>query len=129
MSTKYIETIGRRKTACARVRITPSAKHSVAINGKTTDEFFPIKELANNALLPLKESEEKFTITVLVKGGGIAGQSDAVRHGIARALVEHDSSKRTVLKQAGFLKRDPRSVERKKPGRLKARKKPSWSKR
>lgn len=129
MTTKYIETIGRRKTAYARVRITPAAKQSVAINGKTVDEFFPIKQLANNVLLPLKESEDKFTITVLVKGGGIAGQSDAVRHGIARAMTEHDSSKRTALKKAGYLKRDPRSVERKKPGHLKARKKPSWSKR
>ncbi len=129
MSTKYIETIGRRKTAYARVRITPSTKQSVTINGKGVDEFFTIKELANNILLPLKESEDKFTITVLVKGGGIAGQSDAVRHGIARGIVEHDSSKRIALKKAGYLKRDPRSVERKKPGRLKARKKPSWSKR
>ena len=129
MSTKYIETIGRRKTASARVRLTPSSKQSVTINGKNVDEFFTIKDLANNALLPLKESGDKFTITVLVKGGGISGQSDAVRHGIARGMTEHDSTKRTVLKKAGYLKRDPRSVERKKPGRLKARKKPSWSKR
>lgn len=130
MSTaRYIEAIGRRKTATARVRLTPSAKQSVTINGRTIQDFFPLKEHADNALLPLKDVEGKFTISALVKGGGIAGQSDALRHGLARAILEHDASKRGVLKAAGYLKRDPRAVERKKPGLLKARKRPSWSKR
>ena len=126
---RYIEAIGRRKTATARVRLTPSAKQSITVNGKTIADFFPIKEQADNALLPLKESEDKFAITALLSGGGISGQSDALRHGIARAILAHDASKRGVLKAAGYLKRDPRAVERKKPGLLKARKRPSWSKR
>jgi small subunit ribosomal protein S9 len=130
MSTaRYIEAIGRRKSATARVRLTPSSKQSVSVNGKTIDQFFPIKEHADNALLPLKEIEGKFTISALIKGGGISGQSDALRHGLARAILEHDATKRGVLKKAGYLKRDPRAVERKKPGLLKARKRPSWSKR
>ncbi len=126
---KYIETVGRRKTASARARTTSAAKQSVVVNGKTVEDYFKIQELIRNALLPLKESEETFMVTAVINGGGVAGQASALRHGIARAILEHDSSKRSVLKKAGFLKRDPRSVERKKPGRLKARKKPSWSKR
>ena len=126
---KYIETIGRRKTASARVRMTPASKQSVTINGKPLDAYFPVKVLADNVLAPLKSADEKFSITALVSGGGIAGQSDAVRHGIARAINEHDVSKRSVLKKAGFLKRDPRAKERRKPGLKKARKRPQWSKR
>jgi len=126
---KFIETVGRRKTSSARVRITPSAKQSVVVNGKPADEYFNTKDLAANALLPLKATEDTFTITAVVKGGGIRGQSDAVRHGIARAIIEHDVSKRGDLKKAGYLKRDPRAKERRKPGLKKARKSPQWSKR
>jgi small subunit ribosomal protein S9 len=127
-STKYIETIGRRKTASARVRLTPG-KQSVTVNNKTVDDFFPTKELADNALLPLKQAEGTFTITALISGGGISGQSDALRHGIARAIALHDTSKRTPLKKSGLLKRDSRAKERRKPGLVKARKAPQWSKR
>jgi small subunit ribosomal protein S9 len=129
MAERYIETVGRRKTASARVRLTPSTKQSVTVNGKPSDTFFNNKELANNAVLPLKNLEGKFTVTAVVYGGGIAGQSDAVRHGIARAITLHDASQRTPLKKAGYLKRDPRAKERRKPGLKKARKAAQWSKR
>lgn len=129
MSAKYIETIGRRKTSSARVRITPASKQIVTVNGKPANEFFNTKELAFNAVLPLKATEDAFAVTAIVKGGGIRGQSDAVRMGIARAILVHDASKRGLLKKAGYLKRDPRAKERRKPGLKKARKRPQWSKR
>ncbi len=126
---KYIETVGRRKTATARVRLSPSTKQSVQVNGKPIESFFTVAELSRNALLPLKHAEGSFDITVVVRGGGIAGQSDAIRHGIARALTEHEHALRGALKKAGYLKRDPRAKERKKPGLIKARKRGQWSKR
>ncbi len=129
---KYIEAIGRRKTASARVRITPAAKTSYDINGKTIEEYFPTKELqmmASESMKEAKLTETKFKITVVTKGGGISGQADAVRHGIARALIEYDKELRGKLKKAGLLKRDPRAKERRKFGLKKARKSPQWSKR
>ena len=129
MADRYIETIGRRKTASARVRLTPAAKQSVSVNGKAADAYFATKDLLETALSPLKESEQKFTVTVVVHGGGITGHAEATRHGIARGMTEHDSSKRTPLKRLGFLKRDPRAKERRKPGLKKARKAGQWSKR
>ena len=129
---KYIEAIGRRKTASARVRITPTTKMSYDINGKTLEEYFPTKELQNTATESYKESkltETKFKVTVIAKGGGISGQADAMRHGIARALIEWDVELRGKLKKAGHLKRDPRAKERRKFGLKKARKSPQWSKR
>ncbi len=129
---KYIEAIGRRKTASARVRITPAPKTTYDINGKTVEEYFPTKELQMTATESMKEAkltETKFKITVVTKGGGISGQADAVRHGIARALIEYDKELRGKLKKAGLLKRDPRAKERRKFGLKKARKSPQWSKR
>jgi len=128
-TTKYIETIGRRKTASARARLTEAAKQSVVINGKDVASYFSTKHLADTAVSPLIHAEKKFAVTVVVKGGGIAGQSGAVRHAIARALNEHDVTLRAPLKKAGYLKRDPRAKERRKPGLKKARKAPQWSKR
>lgn len=129
MANKYIETVGRRKTAAARVRITPSSKQSVTVNGKDYTETFPIQELQNQVVAPLKDLDQKFMVTAVVKGGGIAAQAESVRHGIARALTEHDANLRDSLKKSGYLKRDPRAKERKKPGLKKARKSPQWSKR
>ncbi|MBV9349595.1 MAG: 30S ribosomal protein S9 [Patescibacteria group bacterium] len=126
---RYVETVGRRKTASARVRLTPAEKHSLAVNGKPGESYFSTNELLNIALAPLKEVEGAFGITVVVKGGGISGQAEAVRHGIARAIIELDAAKRTPLKKLGFLKRDPRAKERRKPGFKKARKRGQWSKR
>lgn len=99
MADKYLEAVGRRKTASARVRLTPAAKQSVTVNTKPADSFFSTKELLETALAPLKESEQKYLVTVLVSGGGISGQAEAMRHGIARALSELDTSKRTPLKK------------------------------
>jgi small subunit ribosomal protein S9 len=127
----YIETIGRRKTSTARVRMTPSTKQSFEINGKDLATYFATEELQKiitDAFTAL-ESKGHFTITVKVSGGGIHGQAEAVRHGISRGLVKEDESQKTTLKKAGFLKRDPRMKERRKFGLKKARKAPQWSKR
>jgi len=129
---KYIEAIGRRKTASARVRITPAPKSTYDVNGKTVEEYFPTKELQTTATGSVTEAaltETKFKITVVAKGGGISGQAEAMRHGIARALIEWDKELRGKLKKAGMLKRDPRAKERRKFGLKKARKSPQWSKR
>jgi small subunit ribosomal protein S9 len=129
--TKYIETVGRRKTSIARVRMTESPKNSFLINEKEIEVYFPTAELrkvANEALVASK-LPTKFKITVHVKGGGISSQAGAVRHGIARALVKADEGMRKTMKDPGFLKRDPRSKERRKFGLKKARKAPQWSKR
>ncbi len=129
---RYIETIGRRKTAGARVRITPAAKQSVVVNGQDVQKYFKTDEqrrVAVDAFLKGKP-ESKFKVTALITGGGLSGQAEALRLGIARGLVEHDAELRKKLKKAGFLKRDPRAKERRKFGRKgKARKGPKWSKR
>jgi small subunit ribosomal protein S9 len=130
---EYISTIGRRKTASARVRLFEGKKeHSVTVNDKPLNEYFKTKELQSIVLAPFGVSEDItdfYTVTVVVKGGGSHSQAEAVRHGIARALVEHKSSLRGELKKAGHLKRDPRKKERKKFGLKSARKSPQWSKR
>jgi small subunit ribosomal protein S9 len=128
---RYIETVGRRKTASARVRITPAEKSSYTINGKDLETYFPTKELQSIAIESLTSSKmtQKFMMTVLVKGGGANGQAEAIRHGIARALIIYDKLLRGKLKKAGFLKRDPRAKERRKFGLKKARKAPQWAKR
>ncbi len=129
---RYIEAVGRRKTAIARVRITLSAKPSFVVNGKDLGKYFKTSELervANESLLKAKLNNEKFKITVVAHGGGSQGQAEAIRHGIARALIVHDLELRKKLKKAGFLKRDPRAKERRKFGLKKARKAPQWSKR
>lgn len=126
---KYIETVGRRKTAVARVRITPASKNSILINEKELESYFPVEDMQNIVTEALKEIPGKFKVTAKVIGGGLHSQSEAVRHGIARALVEDDEMLRKTLKKAGYLKRDPRAKERRKFGLKKARKAPQWSKR
>jgi small subunit ribosomal protein S9 len=128
---RYIETVGRRKTATARVRMTPSTKLSYSINDKELAVYFPTAELQQIVTEALTTSKlaAKFKITAIIKGGGIHGQAEALRHGIARGLNEYDVQLRGVLKKAGFLKRDPRAKERRKFGLKKARKSPQWSKR
>lgn len=128
----YVEGLGRRKTATARVRLTPAKETTITVNGKPLTEYFvrPSQQQDVQSVLATSEAGiEHYTITVLVTGGGIAAQAEAVRLGIARALVKEKADRRTPLKRAGFLKRDPRSVERKKFGLRKARKRPQWSKR
>lgn len=115
----------------ARVRITPSAKQSVTINERDVADYFPIKEhqLMVNDAFRASGISQKFKVTVHAKGGGINGQAESVRHGIARALVEYDAELRKKVKEAGYLKRDGRAKERRKFGLKKARKSPQWSKR
>ena len=91
MAEKYIETVGRRKTAAARVRITPAGKQQITVNDKDYLEYFPIKELQNDVVAPFKDLEQKFVVTAVVKGGGVASQAEAVRLGIARGLIEYDA--------------------------------------
>ncbi len=128
---RYIEAVGRRKTAIARVRITPSTKGTFVVNEKDVKEYFVTEDLQMIAQEALTKSEigEKFTVTVQVLGGGIHAQAEAVRHGLSRTLVERDEVVKNTLKKLGFLKRDSRQVERKKFGLKKARKAPTWSKR
>ena len=128
---RYIEAVGRRKTATARVRITPSTKATFTINDKEVKDYFSTEELQMISQEALAKSEigEKFTVTVHVNGGGIHAQAEAVRHGLSRTLVLRDEQVKNNLKKLGFLKRDARKVERKKFGLKKARKAPTWSKR
>lgn len=129
--TKYIPAIGRRKSATAQVRITPDSKMTYVINGKGLDEYFSVEELRKVVQAPFAavETKDEFSVSVVVNGGGISAQADAIRHGISRALIKYNEELRGELKSAGYLKRDPRRKERKKPGLRKARKRPAWSKR
>ena len=126
---QYLGT-GKRKTSVARVILRPGSG-STWFNGRTIEEYFPRVAHRTLALAPLKiaDAEGRYDIRVRVQGGGPTGQAGAVRHGIARALVEADPSLRVPLKRAGFLSRDARQVERKKAGLHKARKAPQFSKR
>ncbi len=128
---KYIETTGRRKTSTARVRITPASKNNIVVNDKEVKVYFPTKELVKIIydVFTTAKPEKDFDVTVHVNGGGIHSQAEAVRHGLARALVEFDETFRTIVKKEGYLKRDPRAKERRKFGLKKARKAPQWSKR
>lgn len=128
---RYIEAVGRRKTAVARARLTPAVRTTVVVNGKELETYFMTEPLRITAMEPFLKVTlpTQFTITIVVNGGGIAGQAVAVRHAISRALTEYDHNLRTTLKKEGFLKRDPRAKERKKPGLVKARKRKQWSKR
>lgn len=127
----YIRAVGRRKTSTASVKLTPASKQTMMVNGKPANEYFMTSELYSIVISPFSEieAEEKYEVTVLVKGGGIHSQAEAVRHGISRVLVEINENTKTTLKKAGFLKRDPRAKERRKFGLKKARKAPQWSKR
>lgn len=128
----YIPAVGKRKTAIARVRILSDKVNSIkiVINGKDYIQYFPYIEWQETILKPLKlTGTDKVSISVKVQGGGISGQVDAVRHGISRALLKINEEFRTTLKKEGFLTRDSRKKERKKPGLKKARKAPQWSKR
>ena len=131
-TTQYIEAIGRRKTASARVRLTPAKELRVIVNERALAEYFPSGTLQKNILKVLETKDagiELYDISVKVFGGGVSAQSDAIKLGVARALVKEKADRRIPLKRAGYLKRDPRAVERKKFGLRKARRRPQWSKR
>ena len=126
---KYYGT-GRRKSSVARVYLS-AGKGEITINGRSIDEYFGTEILKTIVRQPLviTDTEGKFDVNVTVKGGGTTGQAGAVRHGISRALLEADADFRPVLKKEGFLTRDPRMKERKKPGLKAARRAPQFSKR
>ncbi len=128
--TKEIVTTGRRKESTARVRIKPGSG-KILVNGREIREYLGRDVLVMMANQPFAETEmtSKFDVRILCNGGGKCGQAGAIRLGIARALCEHDESLRGVLKKAGFLTRDARAVERKKPGQPGARKNFQFSKR
>lgn len=121
---------GRRKTAAARVFLRPGSGR-FTVNDRPFEEYFPGEPLRTVIRQPLllTETADKLDVVVRVKGGGVSGQAGALRHGVARALVEYNPELRQKLKEAGFLTRDPREVERKKYGRAGARKRFQFSKR
>lgn len=130
MSTTYNYGTGRRKTSAARVFL-KSGSGQIEVNGKPLDQFFGRKtaQMVVRQPLELVEMSDKLDVKVTVSGGGTTGQAGAIRHGIARALIEYDESLRSPLRQAGWVTRDARAVERKKVGLRKARKRPQFSKR
>ncbi|HQW83797.1 MAG TPA: 30S ribosomal protein S9 [Ferruginibacter sp.] len=127
---KQTITVGRRKEAVTRIFLT-KGDGKITVNGKDYKTYFPLVYLQNQIEAPLKsiESADKYDVVVNATGGGVKGQAEAAKLGIARALVEVSADYRPALKAAGLLRRDPRGVERKKPGRKKARRSFQFSKR
>ncbi len=121
---------GKRKNAVARVWVMPG-KGNITINGKPIDTYFarPVLKMIINQPFEITNRENEFDVVCTVQGGGLSGQAGAIKHGISKALNEYEPELRTVLKQAGFLTRDDRVVERKKYGRAKARRSYQFSKR
>lgn len=132
MPAVYYEGVGRRKAATARVRLyTDENLGQIVVNGKPADEYFSRIGDMQVITEPLEKAglTGNFFVSILVQGGGVTGQADAVRHGVARALVKSDPELRPLMRQGGFLTRDPRVKERKKPGLKRARKAPQYTKR
>ena len=129
-SQETIQTVGRRKRSIARVLISQGTGQWT-VNGRQMDDYFPRPTHQIRVVEPLKVTglEASLDVTVRVRGGGLTGQSDAVRMGLARALVQHDEEHRPALRERGMLTRDARQVDRKKPGQPKARKRFQFSKR
>ena len=127
---KQTNAVGRRKQAVTRIFLS-KGDGKITVNGKDYKTYFPLVYLQNQVEAPLKtvESADKFDVVVNATGGGVKGQAEATKLGIARALIEVSADYRPALKAAGLLKRDPRAVERKKPGRKKARRSFQFSKR
>ena len=129
---EYYYGMGRRKTAVARVRLFPNGDGSVTINGKNVQAYFGQRDAYSatiNAPLRLLDLGDAYTMTVRVVGGGTSGQAGAIRHAVSRALVRVNPEWKPALRKAGFLTRDPRMKERKKPGLKRARKAPQYTKR
>lgn len=130
-SDRYIEAIGRRKTAVARVRLFTKGEKEFLVNGKKYDKYFKLNSDQESSVASMKKMKclDKFRVTVVVKGGGHTAQAEAIRHGTARVLVEFNQNFRKRLRKSGYLTRDPRMRERKKFGLKRARRSPQWSKR
>jgi len=128
---EYLYAVCRRKTSIAQVRVYKKVKWDFTINGKEVKKFFGTLELQEKVLSALKTvgQADKLDVTVKVVGGGITGQAEAIRHGVSRALIQLNPNFRKPLKKAGYLTRDARAKERKKPGLKRARKAPQWQKR
>ena len=128
---KYFEAEGRRKTAVARIRLFTLGEKGFLVNAKSLQQYFPTFELQQIAQASLEKMKclDKFRVSARVQGGGLHAQAEAIRHGIARALVLFNPDFRKRLKAAGFLRRDPRMRERKKFGLKRARRAPQWQKR
>jgi small subunit ribosomal protein S9 len=128
---KYYQATGRRKTAIARVRLYTKGDKIFLVNNQPFEKHFGNVEFKNIISAPLEKMNctDRFRITVVVKGGGVYSQAEAVRHGITRALVMFNADFKKRLKKSGYLTRDPRMKERKKPGLKKARRAPQWAKR
>jgi small subunit ribosomal protein S9 len=131
MTGEYYEGLGRRKAASARVRLHVGGSGNFVVNEKPVNEYFPRDGDVQKLVGPLRvaEAESRFDVTVKVTGGGISGQRDAVLLGIARALLKVTPELRPVMRKQGFLTRDSRVKERKKPGLKRARKAPQYTKR
>lgn len=127
----YFYGLGRRKRSIAQVRLYPNGSGKITVNEKDLKEYLPVFENQMRAMAPLKETGMLGSVDVTVKaeGGGVTGQADAIRLGLARALMVQNEALRPVLKKLGLLVRDARKKERKKPGLKKARRSPQWSKR
>lgn len=128
---RYFEAVGRRKSAVARTRLYADKSNKIIVNEMDYKDYFPTEELRIIANAPLRKLKlvEEFGVSVKINGGGKSAQAEAMRHGIARSLLEYDPELRLRLKKSGYLKRDPREKERRKYGLKKARKAPQWSKR
>jgi small subunit ribosomal protein S9 len=131
MSSQYFEGVGRRKTATARVRLFPGGSGNMMVNDRPITEYFPREGDLTEIVKPLEATglSGRFDVTVHVNGGGVTGQTDAVKLGIARALLAYEPETRPTLRKAGLLTRDAREKERKKPGLKRARKAPTYTKR
>ncbi len=130
---KYIEAVGRRKTSVARVRVYPGnakkGSYHIEVNGVSFDKYLPLSRHRATVCDPFKALDISFETTVAASGGGMSSQAEAIRHGIARAIVKHNPEYRSKIKALGYLRRDPRMVERKKFGSRKARRPQQWRKR
>lgn len=128
---KFINTIGRRKTSTARVRLYSNGEGLIIINGHPANEYFKEEDLFSTICQPLKLAGlvKDFNISINICGGGKKGQSEAARHGISRALLAFNPELRLLFKTKGWITRDARKKERKKPGLKKARRAPQWAKR
>jgi small subunit ribosomal protein S9 len=128
----YVYTVGKRKTAIAIVKLFPKGKGEFLINGRKLKEYFTVGKSVASFLAPFKTaevSEKDYDLEIKLVGGGISAGAEACRHGISRALVKEDETRRGALKKAGFMTRDSRKKERNKPGLKRARRSPQWSKR
>lgn len=129
---EYYYGMGRRKTAVARVRLFPNGDGTIVVNSRSAQAYFGPRESINATMvapLRLLEIAEQYNMTIRVVGGGTSGQAGAIRHGVARALLRVNPEWKPALRKAGYLTRDPRMKERKKPGLKRARKAPQYTKR